>query len=257
VNQRCDNVRVHDNSLQLHEVFDVLGIFTAAASGALTGLRKGLDLVGVLVLAAVTGLGGGVVRDLMIGATPPAVLTDPYYLSSAAAAAVIVIAVERRILPVSGRIRSALPLADAYLLADACTLGLFAVSGTVKALAYGIRLVPAALMGVVTAVGGGVIRDVLVNEVPTVLRREMYAIPALVGAMIVALAAHYEPVADPLAFAAAAIAAALRMIAVRRDWHARVPAPREAGRPKKRRDSKISGDSRANRGDRRNSGHSD
>ncbi|HEY3870131.1 MAG TPA: TRIC cation channel family protein [Actinocrinis sp.] len=223
---------MHDNSLQLHEVFDVLGIFTAAASGALTGLRKGLDLVGVLVLAAVTGLGGGVVRDLMIGAVPPAVLTDPYYLSSAAAAAVVVVAVERRILPVRERIRAALPLADAYLLADACTLGLFAVSGTVKALAYGIALVPAALMGVVTAVGGGVIRDVLVNEVPTVLRREMYAIPALVGALIVALAAHHgQPVADPLAFAAAAIAAALRMVAVRRDWHARVPAPRGTGGP--------------------------
>ena len=221
---------MHDNSLQLPEIFDVLGIFTAACSGALTGLRKGLDLVGVLVLAAVTALGGGVVRDLMIGAVPPAVLTDPFYLSSAAVAAVAVVAVERRILPVSGRIRAALPISDAYLLADAATLGCFAVSGAVKALGYGLHLVPAALMGVVTAVGGGVLRDVLVNEVPTVLRREMYAIPALVGAVIVVLAARYEPAEAPLAFVAAAITATLRMVAVRRDWHARVPALRGDGR---------------------------
>ena len=219
---------MRDNGLQLPEILDVLGIFTAACSGALTGLRKGLDLVGVLVLAAVTALGGGVVRDLMIGASPPAVLTDPYYLSSAAAAALIVIAVERRILPVGQRIRARLPLSDAYLLADAATLGCFAVSGAVKALGYGLHLVPAALMGVVTAVGGGVIRDVLVNEVPTVLRREMYAIPALIGALIVVLASRYAPAEDPLAFAAAAIAAALRLIAVRRDWHANVPPARGA-----------------------------
>lgn len=217
---------MRDNSLQLPEVFDVLGIFTAASSGALTGLRKELDLVGVLVLAAVTSLGGGVVRDLMIGANPPAVLTDPWYLSSAAAAALIVIAADRRIPPFGGRVRARLPLPDAYQLADAATLGCFAVSGAVKALGYGLHLIPAALMGVVTAAGGGAIRDVLVNEVPTVLRREMYAIPALIGALIVVLAAEYEPAEAPLAFFAAGAAASLRFVAVRRRWNANIPGPR-------------------------------
>jgi uncharacterized membrane protein YeiH len=107
--------------------------------------------------------------------------------------------------------------------ADSATLGCFAVSGTAKALNYGLALVPAALMGVVTAVGGGVVRDVLVNEVPTVLRRELYAVPALVGALVVAATARYDPAATPVAFVAAALTMGLRMMAVRRGWHAQLP----------------------------------
>ena len=104
------------------------------------------------------------------------------------------------------------------------TLGCFAVSGTAKSLDYGLAAVPAALMGVVTAVGGGVLRDVLVNEVPTVLRRELYAVPALVGALVVAATDRYDPAATPLAFLAAALTMGLRIVAVHRDWHARLPA---------------------------------
>jgi uncharacterized membrane protein YeiH len=211
-------------------VFDLLGILTAAASGALTGVRKSLDLVGVLVLAAVTGLGGGVVRDLMIGAVPVAVLTDWRYLTAASVAAAAVLLAQHpkapgRQAPTLVRLRGRIPLSTAYLVADSATLGCFAVSGTAKALNYGLALVPAALMGVVTAVGGGVLRDVLVNEVPTVLRRELYAVPALVGALVVALSARYHPAATPIAFAAAALTMGLRLVAVRRDWHARLPLP--------------------------------
>ena len=212
-------------------IFDLLGILTAASAGALTGVRKGLDLVGVLVLAAVTGLGGGVVRDLMIGAIPVAMLTDWRYLASATLAAVLVLVGQHprllgHQLPGLDRMRRKLPLGNAYLIADSATLGCFAVSGTAKALDYGLGLVPSALMGVVTAVGGGVLRDVLVNEVPTVLRRELYAVPALVGALLVAATKHYEhPAATPIAFLAAAVTMALRMVAVRRDWHAQLPLP--------------------------------
>lgn len=211
-------------------VFDLLGILTSASAGALTGVRKGLDLVGVLVLAAVTGLGGGVVRDLMIGAVPVAMLTDWRYLTSAAVAAAAVLLVEHPKVPGpdaswSARLRDRMSLSTTYLLADSATLGCFAVSGTAKALNYGLSLLPAALMGVVTAVGGGVLRDVLVNEVPTVLRRELYAVPAFVGALVVALTARYHLVATPIAFAAAASTMALRIVAVRRGWHAQLSLP--------------------------------
>ena len=208
-------------------IFDLLGILTSSAAGALTGIRKGLDLVGVLVLAAVTGLGGGVVRDLMIGAVPVAMLTDWRYLATASfAAALVLLAQHPRILgrrvPMVDRVRRRIPLSTAFLVADSATLGCFAVSGTAKALDYGLALIPASLMGVVTAVGGGVLRDVLVNEVPTVLRRELYAVPALVGALIVGATNHYDPAATPLAFAAA-VTMTLRLLAVRNDWHARLP----------------------------------
>jgi uncharacterized membrane protein YeiH len=211
-------------------VFDLLGVLTAASAGALTGVRKSLDLVGVVVLAAVTGLGGGVVRDLMIGAVPVAMLTDWRYLTAAALAAGAVLLAQHprvfgRDLPALETVRRRVPLATAYLVADSATLGCFAVSGTAKALDYGLALVPAALMGVVTAVGGGVLRDVLVNEVPTVLRRELYAVPALVGSLAVAATTRYDPAATPIAFVAAALTMALRIVAVRRDWHARLPAP--------------------------------
>ena len=211
-------------------LFDLLGILTAASAGALTGVRKGLDLVGVLVLAAVTGLGGGVVRDLMIGAVPVTMLTDWRYLTAASIAAAAVLLAQHPRVPgrdaaALTRLRGRIPLSTAYLLADSATLGCFAVSGTAKALNFGIALVPAALMGVVTAVGGGVLRDVLVNEVPTVLRRELYAVPALVGALVVAVSDRYDPAATPIAFLAAALTMGLRLLAVRRDWHAQLPLP--------------------------------
>jgi uncharacterized membrane protein YeiH len=209
-------------------VFDLLGILTASSAGALTGVRKGLDLVGVLALAAVTALGGGVVRDLMIGAVPVALLTDWRYLTAASIAAAAVLFAQHpkvpgRDAPAVVRLRGRIPLSTAYLLADSATLGCFAVSGTAKALNYGLALVPAALMGVVTAVGGGVLRDVLINEVPTVLRRELYAVPALVGSLVVAVSVRYHPAATPIAFLAAALTMGLRIVAVRRDWHAQLP----------------------------------
>ena len=209
-------------------VFDLLGVLTAASAGALTGVRKGLDLVGVLVLAAVTGLGGGVIRDLMIGAVPVALLTDWRYLATASFAAAFVLFARHpgfagHEVPLLDRLRERIPLSTAFLVADSATLGCFAVSGTAKALNYGVALVPSALMGVVTAVGGGMVRDVLVNEVPTVLRRELYAVPALVGALVVAATARFDPAATPIGFLAAALTMGLRITAVRRGWHARLP----------------------------------
>lgn len=224
---------VHPNALHLPILFDLLGVFTAAASGALTAIRKELDLVGIVVLGAVTGLGGGAVRDLMIGAIPPAFLTDWRYLTVATAAVVTVVAVEHWPLAAGATLRERMAASKgsmaaslAFLVADSLALGFFAVSGTGKALQYGLASVPAALLGVVTAVGGGVVRDILVAEVPTVLRRDFYAIPALIGSLIIVLAAWLEPAATPLAFVAAAVTAALRIVGVRRSWQARIPPSR-------------------------------
>jgi uncharacterized membrane protein YeiH len=221
---------VHPNELHLPVLFDLLGVFTAAASGALTAIRRELDLVGIAVLGAVTGLGGGAVRDLMIGAIPPAFLHDWWYLSTATAAVVAVVAVEYGLssaqAPAGERTRawkSPMTLGPAFLVADALTLGFFAVSGTGKSLQYGIAPVPAELLGVVTAVGGGVIRDMLVAEVPTVLRSDFYAIPALIGALMIVLSAWLEPAATPLAFVAAGVTALLRIVGARRSWNARLP----------------------------------
>jgi uncharacterized membrane protein YeiH len=222
-------VDVHPNALHLPILFDLLGVFSAAASGALTAIRKGLDLVGIAVLGAVTGLGGGAVRDLMIGAIPPAFLHDWWYLSTATVAIVAVVAVEYGLSSARSRAgdrtrawKSPMTLGPAFQVADALTLGFFAVSGTGKALQYGLAPVPAALLGVVTAVGGGVIRDMLVAEVPTVLRRDFYAIPALIGSLIIVLSAWLEPAAWPLAFVAAGVTAALRIVGVRRSWNVRL-----------------------------------
>ncbi|HEV2634788.1 MAG TPA: TRIC cation channel family protein [Actinocrinis sp.] len=272
---------MYANELHWPVALDLLGIFTASCAGALTGIRKGLDLVGVLVLAAVTGLGGGVIRDLMIGASPPALLTDWRYLSTATVAGIAVLALEHGTAPAtvraagrwgrrarngppgaasepdpdSGSVSASVPASDpmsgpawrtgpgsvaasgfrlrdrmrlgpAYLLADAATLGCFAVSGTAKALQFHIDPVPAALMGVTTAVGGGVIRDILVNEVPTVLRRELYALPALIGALIIVAAAEISRDLTPVAYAAAAVTAGLRLLALRFDWHLQLPETR-------------------------------
>lgn len=207
-------------------LFDLLGVFSAAASGALTAVRKGLDLVGILVLGAATGLGGGAVRDVLIGVHPPAFLADWRYLTTATLASLAVIAAQYQVFGVESELRERVRLTTAYLIVDSLTLGFFAVSGTGKALRYGLAPVPAALMGVLTAVGGGVIRDMLIAEVPTVLRREFYAIPAAIGSLIADAVNRYTPGATPLAFAAAAATAALRLIAVRRDWHAQLSPAR-------------------------------
>ena len=130
-------MHVHPNALHLPIVFDLLGVFSAAASGALTAIRKGLDLVGIIVLGAVTGLGGGAVRDLMIGAVPPAFLHDWRYLITATFAAAFVLLARHpwivgRRLPAGDGVRDRIGSSTAFLLADSATLGFFAVSGTAR-----------------------------------------------------------------------------------------------------------------------------
>src|SRR6476620_141256 len=153
----------------------LIGTFVFALSGAASGVKSRLDAFGVGVLAFVAGNAGGVTRDLLIGAVPPAAIEDWRYVAvSLVAGAVTFIWYPnvKRLQPI-------------VLLFDAAGLGLFAVAGTQKALAVGIDPFVSALLGMLTGIGGGVVRDLLVNEIPVVLRTDLYALAALAGAGVV------------------------------------------------------------------------
>jgi uncharacterized membrane protein YeiH len=196
-------------------VLDLVGIFAFAISGALVAVRKNLDLFGVLVLAGTTGLGGGFLRDLLIGATPPAALQDWRYLLAPVVAGAVTFAYH----PALGRMEH---LVNVF---DACGLALFCVTGTLKALDFGLEPVAAALMGMVTGIGGGMIRDVLAGRVPTVFRGELYATPALAGAAVAVVTAEYT---DLPTFAIAVLSGGVclgwRLLAMWRQWRAPVAA---------------------------------
>jgi uncharacterized membrane protein YeiH len=196
---------------------DLVGIFVFALSGGLVAVRKGLDIFGVLVLAGITGLGGGFLRDLLIGAVPPATLADWRYLTVPVAAGLVTFWFH----PALGRMERLVTVFDA------AGLGLFCVTGALKALAYGLGPVPAALMGMLTGIGGGVLRDVLAGRVPVVLRGELYATPALVGAVVAVLGVELGVEEAVVAAPAAAVCIGWRLLAVRRGWS----APRPPGLP--------------------------
>jgi uncharacterized membrane protein YeiH len=204
---------VHPGTLVV--VLDLLGIFVFALTGALVAVRKGLDVFAVLVLAWSTGLGGGFTRDVLIGAVPPAALADWRYLLVPATAGVVTFFFH----PALGRLERVITVLDA------AGLSLFCVTGALKALAFGLGPVPAALMGMLTGIGGGILRDVLTGRVPLVFRGELYATPALVGAAIAVLGERAGLPTAVVAVPAAAVCFGWRVLAVRRGWN----APRAAG----------------------------
>ncbi|MGV4891068.1 trimeric intracellular cation channel family protein [Streptomyces sp. NWU49] len=191
---------------------DLIGIFVFAISGALLAVRKNLDVFGMAVLAEVTGLGGGLFRDLVIGAVPPAAFTDLGYFLTPLLATVLVFFLH----PHVERIQAAVNVFDA------AGLGLFCVVGTTKAYDYGLGLTASACLGLATAVGGGVLRDVLANEVPSLLRwdRDLYAVPAMVGAAMVALFLRYDALNAMTSGLAAATTFMLRLLALHYHWRA-------------------------------------
>lgn len=191
-------------------VLDLIGVFVFAISGALLAIRIEFDIVGVVVLGAVTGLGGGITRDLLIGDTPPASFTDWRYLGVTVLASLIAF----RFHPDLARI-------ERYInWFDAMGLGVFCVTGTVKALHYGLNPVPAALMGVLTGVGGGVLRDLLANRMPSVLREDVYAIPALAGSLVVVVTWELDIFREWVLIPAAALCVVLRLLALHYHWRA-------------------------------------
>jgi uncharacterized membrane protein YeiH len=201
------------SSTTLLVVIDLVGIFVFAISGALVGVRRGLDVFGVLVLAGVTGLGGGFLRDVLIGDIPPAALADWRYLLVPVAAGLITFVFH----PALGRVERLVTIFDAFGLA------LFCVTGALKALEYGLSPVPAALMGLVTAIGGGIARDLLANRVPEVFRGELYAIPALAGSAVVVVLDGLGQRTLVVALAGAGFCLTLRLLALRLHWRAPLP----------------------------------
>ncbi|MDF3302436.1 trimeric intracellular cation channel family protein [Streptomyces tropicalis] len=199
-------------SPSVQHTLDVIGIFVFAISGALLAVRKNFDVFGIAVLAEVTALGGGLFRDVVIGAVPPAAFTDLGYFLTPLFAALLVFFLH----PHVERIQAAINVFDA------AGLGLFCVAGTTKAYAYGLNLTASATLGLATAVGGGVLRDVLANEVPSLLRwdRDLYAVPAIVGATLVVLCIHYDVLTPFTSGFAVVTAFVLRLLAMKYHWRA-------------------------------------
>ncbi|WP_394430202.1 trimeric intracellular cation channel family protein [Streptomyces sp. SGAir0957] len=191
---------------------DLIGIFVFAISGALMAVRKNWDVFGIGVLAEVTALGGGLLRDLIIGAVPPAAFTDLGYFSTPLIAAALVFFLH----PEVERTQVAVNVFDA------AGLGLFAVTGTTKAYDFGLGLTASAALGVATAVGGGVLRDIIANEVPSLVRwdRDLYAVPAMVGAVIVVVCINYDALNAYTSSLAVLTAFVLRLLAMRFHWRA-------------------------------------
>jgi uncharacterized membrane protein YeiH len=163
-----------------------------------------MDLFGVLVLSVATGLGGGIMRDLILGHTPPTTLVDWRYLAAAGVAGLLVFLDFRQIVRWSRFVTAF----------DAAGLAIFTVTGTTIALAAGLGPVPASLLGMLTGIGGGVLRDILAAEVPLVLRSEVYAVASLLGAIIITLANQAGVLGTPAEILAALATFALRMVSV-------------------------------------------
>ena len=199
--------------------FDLVGTFVFALSGGTLAVRQRLDLFGVLVLSCAAAVSGGIVRDVLIGAHPPASLADWRYLVVAMVAGLVTF----RWHGVIERLRNPVQLFDA------AGLALFAVLGTGKALAFGLSPFAATLLGMVSGIGGGIARDLLVARVPVVLQAELYAVAALVGGGVVALAAALGWPQPPAMLAGALACFGLRWMALRHGWQLPVARPRDAG----------------------------
>jgi uncharacterized membrane protein YeiH len=216
-------------------VLDLVGTFVFALSGAMAGVRHRLDLFGVLVLSFAAGNAGGLTRDLLLGATPPPGISDWRYIGVSFAAGLLTFFCA----PIIRRLRSSV------LMLDAAGLALFAVSGTLKALAAGLNPVAAMLLGVLTGIGGGMLRDVLVSEVPAVLRGELYASAALAGTAVVVLGHLLRLPTATAAICGAILCFILRYLAIRRGW--RLPVADRPARRSTDRDAPASAD-RAGKG---------
>lgn len=203
-------------------VLDVIGVFVFALSGALLGVRQGLDLFGILLLAWVAGLGGGIIRDLFLGITPPVGVSDWRLLAAAVLAGMLVFLFHGTWQQVSVRAPDVrwrrVPYAVRLL--DAAGLAVFAVSGALVALSTGAGALAAILIGGITAVGGGLLRDILAGRVPEVLRRELYAIPALIGSSLVVLADRLDATSTLTVWGSVALVFGIRVLAVTLDLNA-------------------------------------
>lgn len=190
--------------------FELVGIFVFAISGGLVAVRKRLDVFGVIVLASATGLGGGFLRDVLIGATPPAALDDWRYLLVPVVAGITTFVFH----PTLGRMERVVSVFDA------AGVALFCVTGALKALDYGLGPIPAALMGMLTGIGGGMLRDLLASRVPVIFSSELYATPALAGAAWAVLAHEQGWSLAIIALPGMLLCFGWRVLAITRNWRA-------------------------------------
>lgn len=193
------------------DVAEILGVTVFALSGGLLAARKGMDLFGAVVLALVAGLGGGVIRDLLLGATPPGNLSNLTALGFGTAAGVVAfywdLGVER--------------FRRAVLVLDAGGLGLFTVNGAVTALTLGADPVAAVFLGLLTGIGGGVLRDLLSGQVPVVLQDDIYAVPSLAGSIAVVLLWQADAYSVGAGVLVAVAVFSVRLLGRMRRWHLR------------------------------------
>jgi uncharacterized membrane protein YeiH len=208
-----------DTTSPLFLLLDLTGVFAFALNGALTALQVArLDIVGVVTLGMMTALGGGIIRDVFLDALPPATFSDWRYLAVAAVGGLVAFLfgrhLERWINPI--------------LVLDAAGLSLFAVTGALKTVEYAGGPAQAVILGAVTAVGGGTVRDVLIGRIPVVLRNELYAVPALVGALLLVTATKLGAPDAAAAVAGAGLCFLIRMLGVRFGLEA--PAPPRSDR---------------------------
>ncbi len=199
-------------------ILDLAGTFVFGATGAIAGVKEKLDIFGVIFLSFAAASSGGIIRDVLIGSTPPAAISDWRYFASAVAAGLVIFFWYPR----TERLRT---LRNHLLVFDAAGLGLFAVVGTQKALGYNLNPAMAALLGTITGIGGGIVRDVLIRQVPIVLQpTEVYAVAALAGAGVVVLGDILDLQPTSTAIAGATLCFAIRIIAIKRGW--RLPVAR-------------------------------
>lgn len=191
-------------------VVDLMGVCVFAVEGALAAIRSELDILGVLVISFATALGGGMIRDVLIGAIPPNSVRDWRYPATAIAGGGAVFF----FYPMFQHV----PLGLVVTL-DAAGLALCAIAGAGKAMEYGINPLLSVLMGAVTGVGGGTIRDILLNRVPGVLRSDVYAAAALAGALVVVAGLRMKVPRWVVMTSGAMVCFLLRMVAVWQHWN--------------------------------------
>lgn len=197
-----------------HVVLDLGGTFVFALSGGVAGVKKKLDIFGVLVVSFAAANSGGIARDVMIGAAPVAALSDWRYVAVSLLAGLLTFYCYAFITRLSSSV----------LIFDAAGLALFAVTGAAKALTYGLGPVGAALLGMLTGIGGGMVRDILITEVPVVLRADLYAVAALAGATVVVMGHALNLSSAASSSTGALICFALRFLAIRYNWKLPVAA---------------------------------
>ena len=199
-----------DKLHSLYNFLDLAGAFAFAISGATAARLRGLDVFGVCALAFTVACGGGIIRDVCIGAIPPAGLTDWRYMVTALIASGLTLSLFHIVQQMKRPV----------LFFDAIGLAIFAVTGAEKTLSYGHNALIAVLLGTTTAVGGGVLRDILLNRVPVILEKEIYALAAMLGALIVVLGTYFTLLpAEVLSVIALLASATLRLLALHFHWN--------------------------------------